>query len=151
MSHSVTRHMLATDVQAASALYTAANPFASLDAITSWTADSLARFPSLHFVCVQDGLVVGAVSATVDGTVGTIQDIAVGVPRVGIGSQLYGEVLAALRAHGAASATLWTHWRCASAIPFHYAHGFRMERVLHTAGIVGVPDGEDVIVLIRML
>jgi ribosomal-protein-alanine N-acetyltransferase len=79
-------------------------------------------------VAVDGGTVVGYAQAEVRGDRAILQDIAVAEDhqRRGIGRKLLLKALDTVKAKGARIVLAEVHYKCASAIPFYYAHGFRI-------------------------
>jgi ribosomal-protein-alanine N-acetyltransferase len=145
----VVRKMREGDLSTVSDLAMLANPFTTKEAYFGHLEETLKENPDLSFVAARNGEVVGYVQADVPKGGAVLEDIAVAREHQGkgIGTRLLDEELRALRQRGAEAVLAEVHYRCASAIPFYYRHGFR---------IVGFErdcfgDGHDAIIVKRVL
>jgi ribosomal-protein-alanine N-acetyltransferase len=85
--------------------------------------------PDLSFVALESGKVVGYVMAdTQDNDEAVLEDIAIAIEhqKRRIGTRLLEKELTALNQKGVKTVLAEVHYKCASAIPFYYKHGFRI-------------------------
>jgi ribosomal protein S18 acetylase RimI-like enzyme len=122
------RQMREADLDVVSDLVMLANPHVVKEKYRKLILDVFKANPDLFFVAVVGGTVVGYAQAEVRGDRADLNDIAVAEDnqRRGIGRQLLLTVLDAVKAKGAKILLAEVHHKCASAIPFYYAHGFRI-------------------------
>ena len=120
--------MCKDDLDAVLELAMLANPHAKRERYREHVADELKESPDLAFVAVADGEVVGYVQGDTRGPMPTIEDIAVAKDYQGrgIGEKLLRFVLEALGVRDAKMVVAEVHYQNARAIPFYYAHGFRI-------------------------
>lgn len=123
----VVRTMRESDLEAVSELAMLANPFATREEYSQHLLDELREVPDLSFVATIDERVVGYVQAEVHGDKTVLEDIAVDTEHQGkgVGKLLLNRELEALRIKGGKTVLAEVHYKCASAIPFYYKHGFR--------------------------
>ncbi|MEM3596693.1 MAG: GNAT family N-acetyltransferase [Candidatus Bathyarchaeia archaeon] len=122
------RRMLESDLPVVSELSVLANPYATKEEYSKHILDGLRENPDLAFVAVKDGKVVGYALADIRGQQGTLEDIVIAKDYQGrgIGRRLLEKILKALKRKGAMAVLAEVHYKCASAIPFYYEHGFRI-------------------------
>ena len=120
--------MRKSDLDVVSELAMLANPHAVKEKYYKHILDELKENPELSFVAVEDGKVVGYAQAQVYKGKAILEDIAVAEKqqRRGIGKHLLERELKALKSKGAKIVLAEVHYKCASAIPFYYKHGFRI-------------------------
>jgi ribosomal protein S18 acetylase RimI-like enzyme len=133
MSYKI-RPMKAEDLETVSQLYELANPFTTAEHIRKWTMQNLVSYPQLCFTALEGSEIVGATSGYIleNGTTGILDDIAVHPSRWkrGIGSALLKKAIREFKRMGTEEIVAEVHYKCASALPFYYKYGFRMERVV---------------------
>ena len=134
-------------------LYRDANKFTTKDNILNWTKRDLENFPQYHLVFEKNNRILGAISGTVRKDVANIEDIAINKSYRGkrIGSELIKFLINKLKKNGVKRVKLWVHWTNAEAIPFYYRNNFKIIRFQRTKNIKYIPDGEDIIILERVL
>lgn len=105
-----------------------ANPHVTKEKYGKHVSGVLSENPDLSFVATDNGKVVGYVQAEVHDDRAMLEDIAVArkYQSKGIGKRLLDRVLKTLERKKAKSVLAEVHWKCASAIPFYYEHGFRI-------------------------
>ena len=120
--------MRKSDLDVVSELAMLANPHAVKEKYYKHILDELKENPELSFVAVEDGKVVGYAQAQVYKGKAILEDIAVAEEqqRRGIGKHLLEREFKALKSKGAKIVLAEVHYKCASAIPFYYKHGFRI-------------------------
>jgi len=125
------RKMKKGDLGVVSDLAMLANPFAEKVKYRKHLEEELEEYPELAFVVVKGGSVVGYVMGDVRGSHATLEDIAVDMAnhRQGIGTLLMETELEVLQSTEAKIVVAEVHYKCASAIPFYYKHGFRISGV----------------------
>lgn len=108
-----------------------ANPFAEKSKYRRHLEEELEDNSDLAFVAVKSGRVVGYVMGDVDGSRGTLEDIAVkkDMQHRGIGILLLRAELEVLTKRNPKIIVAEVHYECSSAIPFYYKHGFRISGV----------------------
>lgn len=146
--------MSLSDLGSVVSLYQDANLFAKKKDILGWTKKGLGEYSHFNLVYVKGDKVIGAISAILsDKKTAMINDIAVQKSYRGnsIGSKLMKRLINILRKDNVNKITLWVHWSNAAAIPFYYRFGFRIKKCSKTKDISGVPDGEDVILLEKIV
>ncbi len=149
MGNVVARKMRRSDLAAVSDLALLANPHAEKTSYNAHLEEELRDNPELAFVAVEDGKIVGYVMGDVHGSHAVLEDIAVDEARqnLGIGRMLLETELGALRTTEAEAVRAEVHYKCASAIPFYYKHGFRISGVCRN--FFGM--GHDAIILELLL
>ncbi|MCX6816040.1 MAG: GNAT family N-acetyltransferase, partial [Candidatus Aenigmarchaeota archaeon] len=148
------RVMNSADLSKACELFKDANKFTSKNNIAKWTKRDLMKFPKYHIVYERNGKIIGAISGTLHKkNLGVIEDISVDEKfrKHGIGDKLIKTLIEKFMEDKVPTIRLWVHWTDAAAIPFYYAHGFRLKMFRHTHGIRDVPDKEDVLFLEKKL
>jgi len=123
------------------------NPTATREQIAGWTSQLLLKWPKLSWVAVEEGRVVGAITASLRGHVPFIEDLFVeeSYRRRGVGSRLLSRVLKELGRLKAAFVKVEANpseWPLA--MKFYYRHGFRVCGVEQDRFGVG-PRGDAVI------
>lgn len=105
-----------------------ANPHATKEKYGKHVLGELEANSDLSFVAICDRRVVGYAQAEVHDDTAMLEDIAVAekCQQKGIGEKLLNRQLETLKRKGAKTVLAEVHWKCASAIPFYYKHGFRM-------------------------
>jgi GNAT superfamily N-acetyltransferase len=97
------------------------------------TAEST-TYPRLCFTALEGSKIIGAISGCVheDRETGIIDDIAVHPSRWrrSIGSALLKRQIREVKRMGTEEIVAEVHYKCASALPFYYKCGFRMEKVV---------------------
>ena len=127
------RRMKTEDLETVSQLFELANPFTTAEHIKEWTIKNLETYPELCFVAVKGMKIIGAVSGRVEKEkIGIIEDIAVhpGCWKKGVGSTLLERQIQEFKSMGIEDVIAEVHYKCASALPFYYKHGFRMKKVV---------------------
>ncbi len=134
-------------------LYTEANQFTTKKHILSWTKKELKDYANLQYVATHQGKIIGAVSATQKNTILHIEDLAVlkNYRMRGVGSLLLKHLFQVATKQSCRSAQIWVHWKNANAIPFYYKNKFAIVGYKKTKNIDDVPDGEDIILMKRIL
>jgi len=147
------RKMTFSDLDSAVGLYQYSNLFAKKKDIREWTVRGLRKSPDLNLVYEDDGVIIGAISAILKGKRIEINDIAVQEKYRdrNIGTKLMRRLMDILSKEKIAEISLWVHWPNAAAIPFYYKFGFRIIKCARTKNIFGVPDGEDIIYLEKII
>ena len=146
--------MAAADLIQVINLYKDANQFAKKTDIKKWTTDGLKKYPAYNLVYEENGKILGAISAVqLKKNAIEINDIAVlKLDRnKQIGSKLMHAFFQAIIGIPIKKVSLWVHWKNAAAIPFYYKFGFKIHKYIQTKNISGVPNGEDVICLEKIL
>ncbi len=145
--------MREADVGAAVAMYGEANQFATAEAIEGWTRKNRALFPQYHLVFANRVRVLGAISGTLEGDTGIIEDLAAhaSARRHGIGSSLLAELLKKFKEDGVKRVQLWVHKKSVAVLPFYEKHGFKILRTERTKCVPDVPDGEEITILEKVL
>jgi len=125
------RNMRKGDLDVVSDLAMLANPFAEKAKYRKHLEEELEEYPELAFVAFKGVSVVGYVMGDVRGSHATLEDIAVDIvdQHHGIGTLLLKTELEALQNTEAKIVVAEVHYKCASAIPFYYKHGFRISGV----------------------
>ncbi|MCK4222903.1 GNAT family N-acetyltransferase [Candidatus Bathyarchaeota archaeon] len=125
------RRMKEGDLDVVSDLAMLANPFAEKSKYRRHLEEELEDNSDLAFVAVKTGRVVGYVMGDVHGSRGTLEDIAVerDMQHRGIGNLLLKAELEALTKRNPKIIVAEVHYKCSSAIPFYYKHGFRISGV----------------------
>lgn len=120
--------MLESDLSVVSEPSILANPHATKEEYAKLILDGLKENPELAFVAVEGEKVVGYVLADAHGQQGTLEDIVVAKDYQGrgIGRRLLEKILEVLKRKGATIVLAEVHYKCASAVPFYYKHGFRI-------------------------
>jgi len=131
MKKVVIRKMKKSDLDIVSELAMLANPFAEKAKYRKHLEEALEAQPELAFVAVENGKVVGYIMGDVHNGHGVLEDIAVDKAHQhqGIGSLLLETEFKALKKSNAEIVMAEVHYKCASAIPFYYKHGFRISGV----------------------
>lgn len=122
------RKMQENDLPVVSELAMLANPHATKENYSKLILDELRENPDLSIVAEADGNVIGYALATVHKEIAVLEDIAVAkeFQNNGVGKQLLNEVVKGLKQKKAKIVLAEVHYKCASAIPFYYKHGFRV-------------------------
>lgn len=122
------RKMIQDDLGIVSELAMLANPHATKEKYIEHLSDELKENPDLSFVALSNDKAVGFVQADVRNDISILQDIAVHRQhqRKGIGKRLLTEELQALKKKKVKVILAQVHYKCSSAIPFYYKHGFRL-------------------------
>ncbi len=128
MTRITIRPMAEGDLDTVSELALLANPHATKAAYREHISDELEENPSLSFVAVDKGKVVGYAQADVRNSLSVLEDIAVANDHQGrgIGRLLLEKELAVLKSQGVKIVLAEVHQSCSSAIPFYYKYGFRI-------------------------
>lgn len=148
------RKMTEADLNSVCYLYEDANKFTNHSTILCWTKANREKFPQQHLVYEVDGQIIGAISGIfLNQEELSIEDIAVNEKCRGqkIGSKLIEEMLKKLSKENIKKVSLWVHWTDARAIPFYYKYGFKICGVERTKGREHVPDGEDIILMEKLI
>jgi ribosomal protein S18 acetylase RimI-like enzyme len=144
------RTMTETDLHVVSELALLANPHEIKERYTNHILAEMQTRPELSLVAVVDRKVIGYVQANLreDGSA-RLEDIAVDKEHQGkgVGDQLPTAELNKLRDMGAKSVLADVHYKCSSAIPFYYRHGFRISG--SSQDYFGL--GHDVVILLLQL
>jgi ribosomal protein S18 acetylase RimI-like enzyme len=108
-----------------------ANPFAEKKKYRKHIEEELKSKPELALVAVKIKKVVGYVMGDVHNGHGILEDIAVDIAHQhqGIGTLLLETELKAIKNSKPKIIVAEVHYKCASAIPFYYKHGFRISGV----------------------
>jgi len=122
------RRMRESDLSVVSELAMLANPHAIKKKYNKHIIDELRKNPDLSFVATENGKIIGYVQAHVRDDEGVLEDIAVAkeYQGKGVGKYLLNKELKALKLKGTKIVRAEVHYKCASAIPFYYKHGFRI-------------------------
>jgi ribosomal protein S18 acetylase RimI-like enzyme len=131
MAGIVVRRMRKADLSFVSDLAMLANPHAEKAKYTTHLEEELDSNPELAFVAVKAERVIGYVMGDVHGGYAVLEDIAVDESHQnrGVGSMLLEAELKALKSTDSKIVVAQVHYKCASAIPFYYKHGFRISGV----------------------
>ncbi|MEX0921095.1 MAG: GNAT family N-acetyltransferase [Candidatus Pacearchaeota archaeon] len=142
-----------SDLESVVKLYRDANLFANIEDIRKWTLEGLKKHPDYNLVYKQNGKIIAAISAVMKKDAIEINDIAVlrSARNKKIGTNLMYYFLKKITKSKVSKIVLWVHWKNTSAIPFYYKFGFQIKKCLKTKGISGVPDGEDIIYLEKII
>ncbi len=126
------RKMKKGDLETVSELAMLANPFAEKAIYRKHIEEELEEQPELAFVAVKNKKVIGYVMGDLHGSHSVLEDIAVDEAwqHQGIGTRLLETELRALKARKPEVLVAEVHYKCASAIPFYYKHGFRISGVV---------------------
>ncbi|MGQ9624062.1 MAG: GNAT family N-acetyltransferase [Candidatus Bathycorpusculaceae bacterium] len=124
----IIRRMHKQDLTVVSELAMLANPHATKEKYAEHILNELKENQDLSLVAVDDGKVIGYAQANVHEHQGILEDIVVAKDYQGrgIGKLLLNKILQTLRRRGATLVLAEVHYKCASAIPFYYKHGFRI-------------------------
>jgi ribosomal protein S18 acetylase RimI-like enzyme len=123
------RSMRESDLDTVSELAILANPFTTKENYRKHILSELRNKPDLSFVAIKKTKVVGYVQAEIcNDNEAVLEDIAVDKENqgLGIGSCLLENELHVLKNKGIEIVFAEVHYKCASAIPFYYKHGFRI-------------------------
>ena len=125
------RDMVEADIPVVSKLYKSANPHSNEIDIAKWTASNLKLADGVYLVLEKDGIIIGGISSYIKGDTGFIDDIAIDDKhrQKGHGAKLMKECINQLISKGAKNIHLEVHYKCSSAIPFYYSHGFKMTEI----------------------
>jgi ribosomal protein S18 acetylase RimI-like enzyme len=147
------REMTEKDLDKVGNLYKDANKFTTKDNILNWTKKDLDNFPQYHLVFEKDHRILGAISGTLRKKIANIEDIATNKSYRGkrIGSELIKFLINRFKKNGVKRVKLWVHWANTEAIPFYYKHSFKIIKFQRTNNIKDIPDGEDILILERVL
>lgn len=147
------REMTKKDLDEVGNLYRNANKFTTKDNILNWTKKNLDNFPQYHLVFEKNNRILGAISGTVRKKVANIEDIAISKSYRGkrIGSKLIKFLINKFKKNGVKRVKLCVHWTNVESIPFYYRNNFKIIRFQRTKNIKYVPDGEDILILERVL
>ena len=131
MTEIVVRRMRKADLPVVSELSMLANPHAEKAKYRTHLEEELRGNPGMAFVAVEDAKVVGYVMGAVHGSYAVLEDIAVDEAHQhrGIGTMLLEAELKASKSAASKIIVAQVHYKCASAIPFYYEHGFRISGV----------------------
>lgn len=119
------------DLPVVSILAMLANPFTTKEKYYKHLVEEFSEFPELSYVATINGDVVGYVQAHERAhhkQEALLDDIAVAVEhqRKGIGTLLLNNEIDILKQKECKTLSAEVHYKCASAIPFYYEHGFRI-------------------------
>lgn len=125
------RKVKKNDLDVISELAMLANPFAEKSKYRKHIEEELESKLELAFAAVKNNKVVGYVMGDVRDGHGVLEDIAVDTAHQhqGIGTLLLETELKALKNNEPKIVAAEVHYKCASAIPFYYKHGFRISGV----------------------
>lgn len=131
MGKIVVRKMQKGDLSVVSRLAMLANPHAKKTEYTLHLEHELNQSPELAFVAVEDEEVVGYVMDETHEDHAILEDIVVDEARQdqGVGAMLLETELKAIKTAKPEIIVAEVHYKCASAIPFYYKHGFRISGV----------------------
>ena len=131
MKEIIIRKMRKSDLEIVSELAMLANPFAEKAGYKRHIEEELEGKPELAFVAVKDNKVVGYVMGDVTNGHGVLEDIAIDLAHQhqGIGTLLLETEFKALKNTQVKIIVAEVHYKCASAIPFYYKHGFRISGI----------------------
>lgn len=131
MKEIIIRKMRKSDLEIVSELAMLANPFAEKARYKKHIEEELESKPGLAFVAVKNNKVVGYVMGDITNGHGKLEDIAIDAAHQhqGIGASLLETEFKALKNTQIKIIVAEVHYKCASAIPFYYKHGFRISRV----------------------
>lgn len=121
--------MIESDLDTALELAMMANPYSTKERYRQHLIERLRENSDLCFVAAKNGKVIGYASGEIkSGELGILEDIAVfeDQQHKGVGELLLETVLKALKKKGVKVVVAEVHYKCASAVPFYYKHGFRI-------------------------